>query len=272
MEILKIDKVNKFYGELHALKDVSLSVAQGEVVVILGPSGCGKSTLLRTINGLEPVQSGNFIIEGERIDQNFKEWRRIRQKIGMVFQSYELFDHLSVLHNIILGPMKVQNVPKEEAIALAREWLKIVGLADKENSYPKELSGGQKQRIAIAGAIAMQTSCLVLDEPTAMLDPRGRGEVLNAVKKLHDEQGMTIVYITHFMEEAIAADRIILMADGTVVMDGTPREIFSQTERVRELGLEIPLAADLAQRLRRGGYDLPKDILTDEELIYCLSK
>ena len=118
----------------------------------------------------------------------------------------------------------------------------------------------------------MQTSCLVLDEPTAMLDPRGRGEVLNAVKKLHDEQGMTIVYITHFMEEAIAADRIILMADGTVVMDGTPREIFSQTERVRELGLEIPLAADLAQRLRRGGYDLPKDILTDEELIYCLSK
>ena len=121
-------------------------------------------------------------------------------------------------------------------------------------------------------AIAMQTSCLVLDEPTAMLDPRGRGEVLNAVKKLHDEQGMTIVYITHFMEEAIAADRIILMADGTVVMDGTPREIFSQTERVRELGLKIPLAADLAQRLRRGGYDLPKDILTDEELIYCLSK
>ena len=111
MEILKIDKVNKFYGELHALKDISFDVSEGEVVVILGPSGCGKSTLLRTINGLEPVQSGNFIIEGERIDQNFKEWRRIRQKIGMVFQSYELFDHLNVLHNIILGPMKVQNVP-----------------------------------------------------------------------------------------------------------------------------------------------------------------
>ncbi|MBS6153547.1 MAG: amino acid ABC transporter ATP-binding protein, partial [Campylobacter gracilis] len=141
MGILELHKINKFYGELHALKDISFDVSEGEVVVILGPSGCGKSTLLRTINGLEPVQSGNFIIEGERIDQNFKEWRRIRQKIGMVFQSYELFDHLSVLHNIILGPMKVQNVPKEEAIALAREWLKIVGLADKENSYPKELSG-----------------------------------------------------------------------------------------------------------------------------------
>ena len=132
MEILKIDKINKFYGELHALKDVSLDVQQGEVVVILGPSGCGKSTLLRTINGLEPIQSGNFIIEGERIDQNFKEWRRIRQKIGMVFQSYELFDHLNVLHNIILGPVKVQGVPREQAVELARHWLKIVGLENNE--------------------------------------------------------------------------------------------------------------------------------------------
>ena len=236
MEILKIDKVNKFYGELHALKDVSLSVAQGEVVVILGPSGCGKSTLLRTINGLEPVQSGNFIIEGERIDQNFKEWRRIRQKIGMVFQSYELFDHLSVLHNIILGPMKVQNVPKEEAIALAREWLKIVGLADKENSYPKELSGGQKQRIAIVRSLVMKPKIMLFDEVTAALDPEIVREVLDVMLNLAKE-GQTMLTVTHEMGFARAvADRIVFMDEGSIVEINEPEAFFTapKSERAKK--------------------------------------
>nr|WP_315046034.1 amino acid ABC transporter ATP-binding protein [uncultured Campylobacter sp.] len=236
MEILKIDKVNKFYGELHALKDVSLSVAQGEVVVILGPSGCGKSTLLRTINGLEPVQSGNFIIEGERIDQNFKEWRRIRQKIGMVFQSYELFDHLNVLHNIILGPMKVQNVPKEEAITLAREWLKIVGLADKENSYPKELSGGQKQRIAIVRSLAMKPKIMLFDEVTAALDPEIVREVLDVMLNLAKE-GQTMLIVTHEMGFARAvADRIVFMDDGSIVEINEPEAFFTapKSERAKK--------------------------------------
>ena len=236
MEILKIDKVNKFYGELHALKDVSLSVAQGEVVVILGPSGCGKSTLLRTINGLEPVQSGNFIIEGEQIDQNFKEWRRIRQKIGMVFQSYELFDHLSVLHNIILGPMKVQNVPKEEAIALAREWLKIVGLADKENSYPKELSGGQKQRIAIVRSLVMKPKIMLFDEVTAALDPEIVREVLDVMLNLAKE-GQTMLIVTHEMGFARAvADRIVFMDEGSIVEINEPEAFFTapNSERAKK--------------------------------------
>ena len=236
MEILKIDKVNKFYGELHALKDVSLSVAQGEVVVILGPSGCGKSTLLRTINGLEPVQSGNFIIEGERIDQNFKEWRKIRQKIGMVFQSYELFDHLSVLHNIILGPMKVQNVPKEEAIALAREWLKIVGLADKENSYPKELSGGQKQRIAIVRSLVMKPKIMLFDEVTAALDPEIVREVLDVMLNLAKE-GQTMLIVTHEMGFARAvADRIVFMDEGSIVEINEPEAFFTapKSERAKK--------------------------------------
>ena len=236
MEILKIDKVNKFYGELHALKDVSLSVAQGEVVVILGPSGCGKSTLLRTINGLEPVQSGNFIIEGERIDQNFKEWRRIRQKIGMVFQSYELFDHLSVLHNIILGPMKVQNVPKEDAITLAREWLKIVGLADKENSYPKELSGGQKQRIAIVRSLVMKPKIMLFDEVTAALDPEIVREVLDVMLNLAKE-GQTMLIVTHEMGFARAvADRIVFMDEGSVVEINKPEAFFTapKSERAKK--------------------------------------
>ena len=236
MEILKIDKVNKFYGELHALKDVSLSVAQGEVVVILGPSGCGKSTLLRTINGLEPVQSGNFIIEGEQIDQNFKEWRRIRQKIGMVFQSYELFDHLSVLHNIILGPMKVQNVPKEDAITLAREWLKIVGLADKENSYPKELSGGQKQRIAIVRSLVMKPKIMLFDEVTAALDPEIVREVLDVMLNLAKD-GQTMLIVTHEMGFARAvADRIVFMDEGSVVEINEPEAFFTapKSERAKK--------------------------------------
>ena len=236
MEILKIDKINKFYGKLHALKDVSLSVAQGEVVVILGPSGCGKSTLLRTINGLEPVQSGNFIIEGERIDQNFTDWRRIRQKIGMVFQSYELFDHLSVLHNIILGPMKVQNVPKEEAIALAREWLKIVGLADKENSYPKELSGGQKQRIAIVRSLVMKPKIMLFDEVTAALDPEIVREVLDVMLNLAKE-GQTMLIVTHEMGFARAvADRIVFMDEGSIVEINEPGAFFTapKSERAKK--------------------------------------
>ena len=236
MGILELHKINKFYGELHALKDVSLSVAQGEVVVILGPSGCGKSTLLRTTNGLEPVQSGNFIIEGERIDQNFKEWRKIRQKIGMVFQSYELFDHLSVLHNIILGPMKVQNVPKEEAIALAREWLKIVGLADKENSYPKELSGGQKQRIAIVRSLVMKPKIMLFDEVTAALDPEIVREVLDVMLNLAKE-GQTMLIVTHEMGFARAvADRIVFMDDGHIVEINEPEAFFTapNSERAKK--------------------------------------
>ena len=236
MEILKIDKVNKFYGELHALKDVSLSVAQGEVVVILGPSGCGKSTLLRTINGLEPVQSGNFIIEGERIDQNFKEWRRIRQKIGMVFQSYELFDHLNVLHNIILGPVKVQGVPREQAVELARHWLKIVGLENKERVYPKELSGGQKQRIAIVRSLVMKPKIMLFDEVTAALDPEIVREVLDVMLNLAKE-GQTMLIVTHEMGFARAvADRIVFMDEGSIVEINEPEAFFTapKSERAKK--------------------------------------
>ena len=236
MGILELHKINKFYGELHALKDVSLSVAQGEVVVILGPSGCGKSTLLRTINGLEPVQSGNFIIEGERIDQNFKEWRRIRQKIGMVFQSYELFDHLNVLHNIILGPVKVQGVPREQAVELARHWLKIVGLENKERAYPKELSGGQKQRIAIVRSLVMKPKIMLFDEVTAALDPEIVREVLDVMLNLAKE-GQTMLIVTHEMGFARAvADRIVFMDEGSVVEINEPEAFFTapKSERAKK--------------------------------------
>ena len=218
MGILELHKINKFYGELHALKDVSLSVAQGEVVVILGPSGCGKSTLLRTINGLEPVQSGNFIIEGERIDQNFKEWRRIRQNIGMVVQSYELFDHLNVLHNIILGPVKVQGVPREQAVELARHWLKIVGLENKERS------------------LVMKPKIMLFDEVTAALDPEIVREVLDVMLNLAKE-GQTMLIVTHEMGFARAiADRIVFMDDGSIVEINEPETFFTapKSERAKK--------------------------------------
>lgn len=176
-----------------------------------------------------------------------------------------------VADDVAFGPENL-GIPPAEIRRRVADALALVGMEDYAQAAPHLLSGGQKQRIAIAGAIAMQTHALVLDEPTAMLDPRGRMEVLNAVKKLHEEQGMTIVYITHFMEEALAADRIVLMDAGQVVMDGTPHAIFSQPERVRALGLDVPLAADIAERLRRGGWDLPQDIVTDEELLHCLSR
>ena len=236
MGILELHKINKFYGELHALKDVSLSVAQGEVVVILGPSGCGKSTLLRTINGLELVQSGNFIIEGERIAQNFKEWRRIRQKIGMVFQSYELFDHLNVLHNIILGPVKVQGVPREQAVELARHWLKIVGLENKERAYPKELSGGQKQRIAIVRSLVMKPKIMLFDEVTAALDPEIVREVLDVMLNLAKE-GQTMLIVTHEMGFARSvANRIVFMDEGKIVEESEPEAFFTapKSERAKK--------------------------------------
>ena len=178
---------------------------------------------------------------------------------------------LNALQNVEL-PLIYAGVGLSKRKSLAEQFLTKVELDTRMHHLPSELSGGQKQRIAIAGAIAMQTQCIVLDEPTAMLDPRGRAEVLSAVKKLHKEQGTTIIYITHFMEEAIAADRIVLMDQGKVVMDGTPQDVFSHTERIQQLGLDLPLAADLAQHLRQAGKHLSENILTDEELIHCLSK
>ncbi|MCI6989750.1 MAG: amino acid ABC transporter ATP-binding protein [Campylobacter sp.] len=236
MDILQINKINKFYGNLHALKDISLNIAEGEVVVILGPSGCGKSTLLRTINGLEEIQSGNFVIDGEFIDKSFKNWRQIRQKVGIVFQSYELFDHLNVLDNVILGPTKVQKKSKDEAIKTARYWLERVNLANKELSYPKELSGGQKQRIAIVRSLAMNPEIMLFDEVTAALDPEIVREVLDVMLDLAKD-GRTMLIVTHEMAFARAvADRIVFMDAGHIVEINTPEEFFTspKTDRAKK--------------------------------------
>ncbi|EAK7631899.1 amino acid ABC transporter ATP-binding protein [Campylobacter coli] len=233
MSILKIKNLQKYYGSHHALKNINLEVKQKEVVVILGPSGCGKSTLLRCINGLEEIADGVIEIGQDKIDKNFKDWTRVRQKVGMVFQSYELFEHLSVKDNILLGPLKVQKRAKEEVLQEAKIWLEKVGLAYKIDAYPKELSGGQKQRIAIVRSLCMNPELMLFDEVTAALDPEIVREVLEVILNLAKD-GMTMLIVTHEMGFARAvADRIIFMDNGEIIEENTPDGFFENPKSER---------------------------------------
>ena len=234
--LLEIRKLKKDYGATDVLKEVSLTVQQGEVVVVIGPSGCGKSTLLRCINGLEPIQSGEILLDGELLTDGKAKWTQIRQKIGMVFQSYDLFPHMSVLENVLLGPLKVQGRKREEAAEMAKKLLDRVGLLTKVDSYPRQLSGGQKQRVAIVRALMMQPEIMLFDEITAALDPEMVREVLDVVLELA-KGGMTMLIVTHEMQFAKAiADRVIFMDSGEIVEAGAPEEFFTQpkTERLQK--------------------------------------
>ncbi|AJC92350.1 pathogenesis-associated glutamine ABC transporter, ATP-binding protein [Campylobacter subantarcticus LMG 24377] len=236
MSILKIQNLQKYYDNHHVLKDINLEVSQKEVVVILGPSGCGKSTLLRCINGLEEMADGTILVDDEKIDKNYKKWTQIRQKIGMVFQSYELFDHLNVEQNILLGPLKVQKRNKEEVLEEARYWLDRVGLLYKLKAYPKELSGGQKQRIAIVRSLCMNPEIMLFDEVTAALDPEIVREVLDVILNLAKD-GMTMLIVTHEMGFARAvADKIVFMDEGKIVEISDPKEFFEnpKTDRAKK--------------------------------------
>ncbi len=231
--ILELKNLNKFYGELHALKDINLEVKSGEVVVLLGPSGCGKSTTLRCINGLENIASGEIIIDGEVIDAKFNDWQRIRQKVGMVFQSYELFDHMNVIDNVLLGPLKVQKRDRAEAEKTADMWLSKVGLLDKKFAYPKELSGGQKQRIAIVRSLCLNPEIMLFDEVTAALDPEIVREVLDVILNLAKD-GMTMLIVTHEMSFARAvANKIVFMDAGAIVEISEPEEFFTNPKSDR---------------------------------------
>lgn len=236
-EILKTEQLNKSYENgLKVLNDITFSLKKGEVVVIIGPSGCGKSTFLRCLNMLEPVNSGTIRFKDRVIDRANKDVYELRQKIGMVFQSYDLFPHLTILDNILLAPVKVQKRERSEVAKEAEELLKRVGLSDKTNVYPRQLSGGQKQRVAIVRALMMHPEILLLDEITAALDPEMVREVLQVVLELARE-GMTMVIVTHEMEFAKAvADRVLFMDQGVVVEEGSPEEFFNspQTERAKQ--------------------------------------
>ncbi|MFI9028434.1 amino acid ABC transporter ATP-binding protein [Streptomyces sp. NPDC053560] len=231
--LIEMRRVNKYYGKLHVLQDIDLTVGRGEVVVVIGPSGSGKSTLCRTINRLEPIQSGTISLDGRPLPEEGRELARLRAEVGMVFQSFNLFAHKSVLANVALAPMKVRKTRKEAAEQRARELLDRVGLAAHADKYPAQLSGGQQQRVAIARALAMDPKALLFDEPTSALDPEMINEVLEVMRQLARD-GMTMVVITHEMGFArSAANRVVFMADGCIVEDRTPEDFFTAPESDR---------------------------------------
>ncbi|MBR3942340.1 MAG: amino acid ABC transporter ATP-binding protein [Clostridia bacterium] len=232
-KIIRTEDLCKFYGkknEIRALDHVTASIKKGEVVVVVGPSGSGKSTFLRSLNLLEVPTSGEIYFEGVEITDPKNDINKHRQKMGMVFQHFNLFPHMTVLRNMTLAPEKLLKMPKEEAEKMAMELLETVGLADRANAYPAQLSGGQKQRVAIVRSLCMKPEVMLFDEPTSALDPEMVGEVLNVMKNLAKE-GMTMVVVTHEMGFAKeVADRVIFMAEGKILEEGTPDEIFSNPQ------------------------------------------
>lgn len=236
-EILKVEHLDKYYGNWQALYDINFNLKKGEVLTLLGPSGSGKSTLLRTLNGLEDYQKGSIYFHDKKIDPTTKEWQLLRQKIGMVFQSYDLFPNLTVMENILLAPVKVQKRQEDEVRKQAEELLERVGMQDYENSYPRELSGGQKQRVAIVRAMAMNPEILLLDEITASLDPEMVRGVQEIVEHLSNRDHMTMIVVTHQMNFAEKiADEVLFLEDGRILEDTPGKDFFKnpQTARARE--------------------------------------
>lgn len=233
--IIELRHVDKHFGDLHVLKDVSLSVGKGEVVVVIGPSGSGKSTLCRAINRLETIDSGEILIEGKPLPQEGRELAAMRAELGMVFQSFNLFAHMSILQNVTLGPVEVLGLSKAEAEQRAMGLLDRVGVASQANKVPAQLSGGQQQRVAIARSLAMHPKAMLFDEPTSALDPEMINEVLDVMVDLA-RQGMTMIVVTHEMNFARrVADRVVFMADGAIVEEGAPDAFFDhpQSQRAR---------------------------------------
>ena len=234
--IIELRHVDKHFGDLHVLKDVSLSVGKGEVIVVIGPSGSGKSTLCRAINRLETIDSGEILIEGKPLPQEGRELAAMRAELGMVFQSFNLFAHMSILQNVTLGPVEVLGLSKAEAEQRAMGLLDRVGVASQANKVPAQLSGGQQQRVAIARSLAMHPKAMLFDEPTSALDPEMINEVLDVMVDLA-RQGMTMIVVTHEMNFARrVADRVVFMADGAIVEEGAPDAFFDhpQSQRARD--------------------------------------
>lgn len=233
--VIELRHVDKHYGQLHVLNDINLSVKRGEVLVVVGPSGSGKSTMCRTINRLETIDSGEILIEGRPLPKEGKELAAVRSRLGMVFQSFNLFAHKTILENVTMGPIEVLKVPKDEAEKRALALLERVGVAEQAQKVPAQLSGGQQQRVAIARSLAMQPKAMLFDEPTSALDPEMINEVLDVMVELA-RGGMTMIVVTHEMNFARrVAHRVVFMADGQIVEEGTPDEFFDHPRSTRAL-------------------------------------
>ena len=277
MAILSTTNLKKIYGNgenaVHALDGVTLSIEPGEFTAIIGTSGSGKSTLLHMLGGLDRPTSGSVTVDGKDIfslkDEALTIFRR--RKIGFVFQTYNLIGRTSALKNVEL-PMLYAGLGKRERSERGKELLEMVGMESRFDHNPDELSGGQKQRVAIAGVVAMRPQCIILDEPTAMLDPVGRKEVIETVRELNEKENVTVILITHYMEEVIGADRVFVMDQGEVVLQGTPKEVFSQVEFLKKYRLDVPQVTELAYELKMAGVELEDGILTTKELVEGLKR
>ena len=268
-EYIRRDEEGNVEGITTAIDDVSLDIQQGDFIAILGHNGSGKSTLAKHMNAILYPTEGTVWVDGKDTSDEKNLWE-IRQKAGMVFQNpdNQIIGQV-VEEDVGFGPENL-GVPTKEIWERVEESLKAVGMYEFRKYSPNKLSGGQKQRVSIAGVIAMHPKCIVLDEPTAMLDPNGRKEVIRAVRALNDVENITVILITHYMEEIIHADKVFVMDQGKVALQGTPREIFSQVEKLKELRLDVPQVTMLAHELRERGLDIPEGILTKEELIEAL--
>lgn len=257
--IISLEGVEKRFGSNLVVKKMNLEIAEGEFLTLLGPSGCGKTTTLRMIAGFEEASAGVIKVEGERIEDK----EPFQRNVNTVFQNYALFPHMTVFNNVAYG-LTIKKAPKPEIQERVMEMLRLVQLEGYEKRKPDELSGGQKQRVAIAGIIAMRPSCIVLDEPTAMLDPKGRQEVMETIRKLNRDYGITILLITHYMDEAAQADRVLVMDAGKILLDDTPEEVFSHVDEMKAVGLDVPQVTELVDELRKCGMQLDPHIITEE--------
>ena len=265
-EYEKRDEEGNVIGMSRAIDGVDLDVLPGQFVAILGHNGSGKSTLAKQINAILVPSGGTMWVDGRDTRDPDELWN-VRQSAGMVFQNPDnQIIGTVVEEDVGFGPENL-GVPTDEIWTRVEESLKAVGMIEYRSHSPNKLSGGQKQRVAIAGVIAMEPKCIVLDEPTAMLDPNGRKDVIRTVQELRKKKQVTVILITHYMEEVIDADRVYVMDHGRVVMDGTPREIFSRVEELKQYGMDVPQATMLAEELRKRGLDLPRGILHSEELV-----
>lgn len=255
--------------EIAALDGVDLDVGKGDFIVIIGHNGSGKSTLAKHINALLRPSRGTVWVKGMDTKDDENLWK-IRQTAGMVFQNPDNQLVATIVEeDVAFGPENL-GIPPKEIRERVDKALAAVGMSDYADAAPHFLSGGQKQRVAIAGVLAMKPEVIVLDEPTAMLDPVGRREVLNTVKYLNKHEDITVIHITHFMEEAVDADRVVVMEEGKIILEGTPREVFRQVTLLKEIGLDVPQVTELAYELRREGLDIPPDVLTVEEMVDLL--
>ena len=268
---IRRDEDGNVESVITALDGINIDIKPGEFIAVLGHNGSGKSTLAKHLNVLLSPSGGSLWVDGKDASNEQNLWD-IRKNAGMVFQNPDNQIIASVVEeDVAFGPENI-GIPTDEILQRVDKSLRSVGMTEYREHSPNKLSGGQKQRVAIAGVMAMEPKCIILDEPTAMLDPNGRKEVLDAVEQLNEKKGVTIILITHYMEEVIRADRVYVMDDGKVVMEGKPREIFSQVEKLKKYRLDVPQITLLAQELRQEGMDIPEGVLTRQELVDALCR